>query len=92
MLKYKWSFIIGLAVLALAAATPWREKIRLGLDLKGGIHLVLRVQSDDAVTELIGVLFLNTAFALLFIGSGTLFRMANTRDAAGSPAQPAATD
>ncbi len=50
------------------------------------------VQGDDAVTELIGVLFLNTAFALLFIGSGTLFRMANTRDSAGSPAQPAATD
>jgi hypothetical protein len=50
------------------------------------------VQGDGAGADLIRVLFLNTAFALLFIGSGTLFRMANTRDAAGSPAQPAATD
>jgi preprotein translocase subunit SecD len=28
---------------------PPQEKIRLGLDLKGGVHLVLRVQTEDAV-------------------------------------------
>jgi preprotein translocase subunit SecD len=29
--------------------TPPREKVRLGLDLKGGVHLVMRVQTDDAL-------------------------------------------
>ena len=28
---------------------PPRQKLRLGLDLKGGVHLVLRVQTDDAL-------------------------------------------
>ena len=28
---------------------PPEQKIRLGLDLKGGVHLVLRVQTDDAL-------------------------------------------
>lgn len=31
------------------AAVPPEEKIKLGLDLQGGIHLVLRVETDDAV-------------------------------------------
>ena len=28
---------------------PPEEKVRLGLDLKGGVHMVLRVQTDDAL-------------------------------------------
>ena len=28
---------------------PPQKKVRLGLDLKGGVHLVLRVQTDDAL-------------------------------------------
>ena len=28
---------------------PPQEKVRLGLDLKGGVHLVMRVQTDDAL-------------------------------------------
>lgn len=38
--------VVGLAVLAFWP--PW-EKVRLGLDLKGGVHLVMRVQTDDAL-------------------------------------------
>src|SRR5687768_11796680 len=40
------ALVIGLAVLAFY---PPATKINLGLDLKGGVHLVLRVQTDDAL-------------------------------------------
>ena len=44
----------GLAIAAVVALGTWEiyppaQKIRLGLDLKGGVHLVLRVQTDDAL-------------------------------------------
>jgi preprotein translocase subunit SecD len=47
----QWKLLIILAVIALAVFSfyPPREKVRLGLDLKGGVHLVLRVQTDDAL-------------------------------------------
>jgi preprotein translocase subunit SecD len=35
--------------LAIFLAYPPREKIKLGLDLKGGIHLVLQVMTEDAI-------------------------------------------
>jgi len=38
--------VIGLAVWAFY---PPGQKVRLGLDLKGGVHLVLRVKTDDAL-------------------------------------------
>jgi preprotein translocase subunit SecD len=43
-----------LAILAVVALGTWAiyppdKKIKLGLDLKGGVHLVLRVQTDDAL-------------------------------------------
>jgi preprotein translocase subunit SecD len=40
-----------LAILALAGMSiyPPEEKINLGLDLRGGMHLVLQVKTDDAV-------------------------------------------
>jgi len=44
MIKYsKWImlFIIGLIVLSIWTVYPPQEKIKLGLDLKGGTHLVL---------------------------------------------------
>src|SRR5687767_10398908 len=40
------ALVIGLSVLAFY---PPDRKINLGLDLKGGVHLVLRVQTDDAL-------------------------------------------
>ena len=53
----RWKTLIIIAVLVLAVVSFWPPfdtpqrsgKIRLGLDLKGGVHLVLRVQTDDAL-------------------------------------------
>src|SRR5688572_19120051 len=40
------ALVNGLSVLAFY---PTDKKINLGLDLTGGVHLVLRVQTDDAL-------------------------------------------
>jgi len=48
-LRWKVLAIVGVVALCAWAAYPPSEKIRLGLDLKGGVHLVLRVQTDDAL-------------------------------------------
>ena len=47
----RWRVLIILAVVAVSAwaVYPPGQKIKLGLDLKGGVHLVLRVQTDDAL-------------------------------------------
>jgi preprotein translocase subunit SecD len=47
----RWKVIVILAVLGLSvwAFYPPSERVRLGLDLKGGVHLVMRVQTDDAL-------------------------------------------
>jgi preprotein translocase subunit SecD len=47
----RWRLIITGVVIALAvwAFFPPQEKVKLGLDLKGGVHLVLRVHTDDAI-------------------------------------------
>jgi preprotein translocase subunit SecD len=48
---FSWKIGVILAVLLLAVWTfyPPQTKVRLGLDLKGGVHLVMRVQTDDAL-------------------------------------------
>jgi preprotein translocase subunit SecD len=48
-LRWKLLVIVGVIALAVYAFYPPEQKIRLGLDLKGGVHLVLRVQTEDAV-------------------------------------------
>jgi preprotein translocase subunit SecD len=47
----KWKILVILAVIALAvfAFYPPDQKVKLGLDLKGGVQLVLRVVTDDAL-------------------------------------------
>lgn len=49
--KLRWKVILVLAVVALAIflAYPPKDKVMLGLDLRGGMHLVLQVVSDDAI-------------------------------------------
>ncbi len=49
--NFRWKLLTILAVVALSviAFYPPGEKVKLGLDLKGGVHLVLRVQTDDAL-------------------------------------------
>jgi preprotein translocase subunit SecD len=47
----RWKVITIVVALGLAAWAfiPPDQKVRLGLDLKGGVHLVMRVQTDDAL-------------------------------------------
>lgn len=45
----KLGFIVAVVALFIFFAVPVKEKIKLGLDLKGGMHLVLKVQTDDAI-------------------------------------------
>ena len=48
-LRWRLISIVVVVVLAVWAIYPPNEKVRLGLDLRGGVHLVLRVQTDDAL-------------------------------------------
>jgi preprotein translocase subunit SecD len=48
-LRWKVLAIAGVVALAAWMIYPLDKRIRLGLDLKGGVHLVLRVQTDDAL-------------------------------------------
>ncbi len=48
-LRWKVLLIVGVIALAIYSFYPPDKKVRLGLDLKGGVHLVLRVQTEDAV-------------------------------------------
>src|SRR5688500_13359189 len=48
-LRTKLLIILGVIALSVFAFYPPDQKLNLGLDLKGGVHLVLRVQTDDAL-------------------------------------------
>lgn len=47
--QWKLLAIIAITVLSVVAVYPPAERIRLGLDLEGGVHMVLLVQTDDAL-------------------------------------------
>ncbi len=49
----RWKVILVLAVVGLSIflSFPPGEKIQLGLDLRGGVHLVLQVMTDDALNR-----------------------------------------
>ena len=47
-LHYRLIFILLVLVVCIVLSYPPSEKINLGLDLKGGIHLVLQVKTEDA--------------------------------------------
>ena len=51
MKSIRWRFILIAVVIGLAVWSfiPLDQKVKLGLDLKGGVHLVLRVHTDDAL-------------------------------------------
>jgi len=51
MKDIRWRLILIAAVIGLSIWSfyPPESKIKLGLDLKGGVHLVLRVHTDDAL-------------------------------------------
>lgn len=48
-LRNKIILIVAVLGISVYAFYPPQQKVRLGLDLKGGVHLVLRVQTDDAL-------------------------------------------
>jgi preprotein translocase subunit SecD len=48
-LRWRLAAIVAVIVVGVFLIYPPSQKIRLGLDLKGGVHLVLRVQTDDAL-------------------------------------------
>ena len=48
-IKVRLALIAAVIALAVFAFYPPGEKVNLGLDLKGGVHLVLRVHTDDAL-------------------------------------------
>src|SRR5271157_490972 len=48
-LTWRWGLIFALAAAAVFFMLPMDKKIHLGLDLKGGIHLVLQVNTIDAI-------------------------------------------
>jgi len=48
-LIWRGVLIVALVGIALWSALPVQEKISLGLDLRGGMHLVLEVQVEDAL-------------------------------------------
>ncbi len=50
--QLRWKVVLVAAVIALSIflAYPPGEKIHYGLDLQGGMHLVLQVITDDAIT------------------------------------------
>ncbi|MCH7768606.1 MAG: protein translocase subunit SecD [Nitrospinae bacterium] len=47
--RWKPLLIVLVVGVSIWSATPLKKKINLGLDLQGGIHLVLEVQTDKAV-------------------------------------------
>jgi preprotein translocase subunit SecD len=48
-LLWRGILILAVALIAVALAYPPTKKINLGLDLKGGMHLVLQVHVEDAL-------------------------------------------
>ena len=48
-LQWKILAIVVVTALSIWAFTPPSRKVKLGLDLKGGVHLVLQVKTDDAL-------------------------------------------
>ncbi len=48
-LQWRYTIIAVMVFLAVYFVYPPQEKVHLGLDLKGGIHLVLEVKVDEAV-------------------------------------------
>ena len=47
--RLRWATAIIITLLALIFMFPLNEKIRLGLDLQGGMHVVLGVKTEKAV-------------------------------------------
>jgi preprotein translocase subunit SecD len=49
-LTYRWALIIITIAISIYYLLPFNNKMKLGLDLKGGMHVVLGVDVDEAVS------------------------------------------
>lgn len=47
--RVRLAIVAGVVILSAVLVTPLSETINLGLDLRGGTHMVMRVRTDDAV-------------------------------------------
>ncbi|HZN02710.1 MAG TPA: protein translocase subunit SecD [Candidatus Polarisedimenticolia bacterium] len=47
--RVRLAIVLGSVILCAVLIYPLSEKISLGLDLRGGIHMVMRVRTDEAV-------------------------------------------
>ncbi|HUF24819.1 MAG TPA: protein translocase subunit SecD [Vicinamibacterales bacterium] len=91
-LRWKLLTIAAVAAIAIYAFVPVGEKVKLGLDLKGGIHLVLKVNTDDALAletqttaeqfreELVGAGFTAVTSAADSVSSFVVAGVARDRD------------
>jgi preprotein translocase subunit SecD len=97
-LRTKLLIIAGVIALSVFAFYPPAQKVNLGLDLRGGVHLVLRVHTDDALrveTELTAErlrerLRADNVAGTVEVVSATEFRVTNVQNAQG--VQQAAVD
>ena len=48
-LLWRGLLILAVAAICVVLAYPPKDKINLGLDLQGGMHLVLQVHTEDAL-------------------------------------------
>jgi len=100
-LQWRIGLIVAVIGLSVWAFVPPAQKVKLGLDLKGGVHLVLRVKTDDAlkvetdttVDRLRDNLTRNgVAFSKVETASPTEFRVEGLQDDAAFRAQAADAD
>jgi preprotein translocase subunit SecD len=97
-LQWRLGIIAAVILGSVWAFYPPGEKVRLGLDLKGGVHLVLRVKTDDALqaeTEVTVERLRDTLtrasvqFTSVAMTSATEFRVEGLQDDAAFRAQAA---
>lgn len=50
---WKWLLLIGLTVWSLALVTPFKEKVKLGLDLKGGTSFTVEVDRKEVQKQIL---------------------------------------
>src|SRR5512147_1978266 len=50
-LKTRFLIILGVLVACIACAWPIQKRINLGLDLKGGMYLVLKIENGKLATD-----------------------------------------
>lgn len=50
---WNWILLVGLVAASLSRVIPWEEKVRFGLDLKGGISFVVKVDEQQIEEDLV---------------------------------------